>query len=736
MSRTTRSPIGRPRPHASGRQRSPAAPSRAAVALIATGATLASAFVLAAVAPAAVIPATGTLVGHRVDQAPATKLGAAPAVHPFLVRDPARYARQKAAADQAYAAYAASHPSISSLALSPNLAIVALNQPGISATDSTGATPPDETGAAGPNHYLEMVNARISVYDRTTLASPPVATATEDAFVNSSGTCDGQIKWDQAAQRYLYYALDCATTPTTNGFSFGWSKTADPTNLATGWCKYHTATGNIFNDYGKLGNSDSFIIIGTDEFLPPATPGGPPVATGPGIFALPKPANGVTTCSATTPTITKFTPPAADATSPEPANVFGSSRFGYVVAASGSSSTALRMYHVSGTTTPVLNDDGNITVPTYAVPPGVPQPGSTDKLDSSDTRLTQAMAAYDPALGRPGIWTQHTIAGTGGSVVRWYELDAETVSVVQMGTIAVPGQFAFNGAISPTRQGNAAAIDYNVGGSSLNVEARAQIHAIGAAAGTMANETTLGASVGVDADHSCPSQDPTATTCRWGDYASASFDPTDSNAVWGTSQLNGAATPGSASWTTQNFRLTLPGDEPPTVVYTPSTYTPTEGQTVSFDARRSSDPDGTIVSYRWVWGDGTTDGAGATPTHVFATQGLYSVKLYATDSDGTIQQTVAIGHGITVGDDLPTASYTPSTYTPAVGQTVSFNGQASDPDGTIVGYRWVWGDGAPDGAGPAATHAFAAPGLYSVKLFVTDSGGRTFGVGHGITVHA
>jgi PKD repeat protein len=173
-------------------------------------------------------------------------------------------------------------------------------------------------------------------------------------------------------------------------------------------------------------------------------------------------------------------------------------------------------------------------------------------------------------------------------------------------------------------------------------------------------------------------------------------------------------------------------DEPPTAAYTPSTYTPAAGQTVSFNGAASSDPDGSIVTYRWVWNDGTPDGSGVAPTHVFTAEGVHSVALYVTDSSG---QTVAVGHGITVGDELPIAAYTPSTYTPAVGQTVSFNGTASnDPDGSITTYRWVWNDGTPDGSGPTPTHVFTTAGTRSVALYVTDSAGRTAAVGHGITV--
>jgi plastocyanin len=168
----------------------------------------------------------------------------------------------------------------------------------------------------------------------------------------------------------------------------------------------------------------------------------------------------------------------------------------------------------------------------------------------------------------------------------------------------------------------------------------------------------------------------------------------------------------------------------PIAVFAPSTYTPQTGQTVSFDATRSSTTADHIVSYRWVWNDGTPDGAGPTPTHVFTTPGFRSVKLYITDSDG---QTGAEGHSIRTG--LPIAVYSPSTYTPQAGQTVSFDATRSSTTANhIVSYRWVWCDGTPDGAGPTPTHVFTNLGFRSVKLYVTDSDGHTGAEGHSITV--
>lgn len=53
----------------------------------------------------------------------------------------------------------------------------------------------------------------------------------------------------------------------------------------------------------------------------------------------------------------------------------------------------------------------------------------------------------------------------------------------------------------------------------------------------------------------------------------------------------------------------------------------------------------------------------------------------------------------------------------------AFDGRASsDPDGDALTYAWAFGDGA-QGVGATATHAYAAPGRYTVTLTVSD--GRT-----------
>lgn len=60
------------------------------------------------------------------------------------------------------------------------------------------------------------------------------------------------------------------------------------------------------------------------------------------------------------------------------------------------------------------------------------------------------------------------------------------------------------------------------------------------------------------------------------------------------------------------------------------------GANVTFDGTGSFDPDGSIASYSWDFGDGTEAVTGDTVTHVFRNAGTYEVRLVVTDDRGVI----------------------------------------------------------------------------------------------------
>lgn len=55
--------------------------------------------------------------------------------------------------------------------------------------------------------------------------------------------------------------------------------------------------------------------------------------------------------------------------------------------------------------------------------------------------------------------------------------------------------------------------------------------------------------------------------------------------------------------------------------------------TISFSGSKSWDFDGSLVSYSWNFGDGTT-GSGSTISHTYSVVGTYQVSLTVTDNQG------------------------------------------------------------------------------------------------------
>lgn len=155
----------------------------------------------------------------------------------------------------------------------------------------------------------------------------------------------------------------------------------------------------------------------------------------------------------------------------------------------------------------------------------------------------------------------------------------------------------------------------------------------------------------------------------------------------------------------------------------------TQNTTCTFDGSASSDPDGTIASWAWEFGDGAT-GSGKTTSHTYPRSGTFSVRLTVTDNDG---KTAVASKTVQVGpNQAPSAAFTNQCF--GFVHLCSFDGRGSaDPDGSISAWAWDFGDGAT-GSGDQVAHNYGRAGTFSVTLTVTDDRGGTGSTRKTVTV--
>lgn len=210
----------------------------------------------------------------------------------------------------------------------------------------------------------------------------------------------------------------------------------------------------------------------------------------------------------------------------------------------------------------------------------------------------------------------------------------------------------------------------------------------------------------------------------WGDGASGNGVTAQHNyAEPGIYDVSLTVTDNSGGSTTSlvsRITVTAPAPNvPPNAVFTSTT----SDLAALFDAGSSTDSDGTITSYSWDFGDGTS-GSGETASRTYAHAASYNVTLTVKDNDGLVG---LVTHQVVVTDPPPppnlppVAAFTSST----LNRVASFNGtESSDPDGTISSYAWDFGDGT-FGTGSSVTHTFGSTGVFNVTLTVTDNLGLT-----------
>ncbi|MCR4405214.1 MAG: PKD domain-containing protein [Candidatus Acetothermia bacterium] len=142
---------------------------------------------------------------------------------------------------------------------------------------------------------------------------------------------------------------------------------------------------------------------------------------------------------------------------------------------------------------------------------------------------------------------------------------------------------------------------------------------------------------------------------------------------------------GATGLTSQQITVAQGAAGAPQAAFSFAPESPQPGQLVRF-TDRSTDPDGTIKSWAWEFGDGST-ATEQNPAHKYAKRGVYTVKLTVTDNDGLTGSTTK---QIRVGQVQP--SVTAHCY--------------PNPASTQTTFKYAL----PSGAAKARLRLFAATG--------------------------
>jgi PKD repeat protein len=194
----------------------------------------------------------------------------------------------------------------------------------------------------------------------------------------------------------------------------------------------------------------------------------------------------------------------------------------------------------------------------------------------------------------------------------------------------------------------------------------------------------------------------------------------DTNGIY-TATLMVSDQDGNEAVDTVEIRIHSEGTNPVASLSASSTQVD-PGENVTFSSSGSRDSDGGTLYLNWDFGD-PASGAGnrsasASPSHVFAAEGTYTVRLTVTDDEGSQDGETTV---ITVGSGSASAPEAAFSGALASGNPLRLDFQ-DQSTGDVTTWAWDFGDGGSSTL-QSPSHTYGAAGSYMVALTVQGPGG-------------
>jgi hypothetical protein len=530
----------------------------------------------------------------------------------------------------------------------------------------TGA-PPDTEGTVGATQYVQWVNTSFAVFNKSNGALVAGPTAGNTLWSGFGGGCqnnnDGDpiVLYDKAAQRWVFSQFSVSTTPFLQCIAV--STTSD----ATGTYNRYSFQYSDFDDYPKMGvwpdaYYETFNMFNGNTFV-----GADACAYNRAAMLAGSTATQV--CFQQGSSVGGLLPSDLDGSTAPPA---GSPNY---MVYFGTNNLNLFKFHVDFNNTANSTFSGPTVIPVAAFSPlcgggtCVPQPSTSQQLDSLADRLMYRLAYRNLGSHESLVVNHSVVAGSGGGV-RWYEVQnpGGTPVLAQQSTFAPDSSYRWMGSIAMDQSGDMA-LGYSISnGSSVFPSVAFTGRVPTDPASTMETEVNIVSGSGSQVGGSPP-------LTRWGDYSAMQIDPVDDCTFWFTEEY--MKTTGSFNWNTRIANFKFPscgGTATPdfTIGANPSSLTVTQGSSGSSTI--------TITSLNG-FNSATTLSASGLPSGVTA---AFSTNPVTPPANGSATSTLTLtaSGSATTGTVTVTVTGTSGSTTHSTTITLTVNAAAT-PDFTI-----------------------------------------------------